>query len=322
MPRTIRFTEPGVVFHLISRFVAQEWFIRNDQDRQHYLRWLGHALSQSDWKCLAYAVMSNHIHLAMVAGETPMASWLRQVHSPFAEWVNQQRERIGPVFVRGPRDHAVDASAVGRLIAYIHNNPVRAGVYARARDGRWTSHAAYLGLVAPPAWLDVREGLERSGFEDPDAFDRWVDTAPSERDDVDLSSTQRATRTRGAIALGTPTVGVPERRFEVPLLAKPWAHLRVDPRLLVEVTADELGLSKLELCSRRRSPAIVFARGVAVLSAHRLGLTGADVSAALAISNQAASAIRQRVLHDAAVQLACERVVDRMAPMIAHTRAA
>jgi hypothetical protein len=322
VPRTIRYNEPGAVHHVISRFVAQEWFIRGDEDRQQYLRWLGHALSRSDWKCLAYAVMSNHIHLAVIAGTTPISSWLRPVHSPFAEWVNKQRDRIGAVFARGPRDWAVGASSVGRSIAYIHNNPVRAGVFSRAREGAWTSHRAYLGLDAPPAWLDVREGLVRSGFDDPDAFDRWVDTAPSKRDEVDLLRIQRAARTRGSLELGTPIVGGPDARVEVPLLATSWAHLRLDPRLVVDVTADELSISRVELCSRRRSPTIVFARGVAVLSAIQLGLTGADISAALAISSQAASVIRQRVQEDAAVKLVCERVVARLSSSGAHVRAA
>ena len=63
MPRKPRSNQPGVVYHLISRFVEREWFIKEEEEREYYVRLLGRALSESDWRCLAYAVMSNHIHL-------------------------------------------------------------------------------------------------------------------------------------------------------------------------------------------------------------------------------------------------------------------
>jgi hypothetical protein len=39
------------------------------------------------------------------------------------------------------------------LIRYVHNNPVRAGLAARASESSWSSHRAYLGLEACPSWL-------------------------------------------------------------------------------------------------------------------------------------------------------------------------
>jgi hypothetical protein len=39
------------------------------------------------------------------------------------------------------------------LIRYVHNNPVRAGVVARASESGWSSHRAYLGLASCPSWL-------------------------------------------------------------------------------------------------------------------------------------------------------------------------
>ena len=127
MSRRPRSTTEGLVYHLISRFVDRDWFITCAEERAMYLRLFGDAVAKSDWLCLAYAVMSNHIHLALLAGEQPV-SWLRDAHSPFANWMNERHDRIGPMFVRGPKDKPVQPGGVGRLIAYIHNNPVRAGV--------------------------------------------------------------------------------------------------------------------------------------------------------------------------------------------------
>src|SRR5438067_2099143 len=104
MPRKRRVIVAGSVYHLISRFVDRDWFIRSELERDYYLQLLGPALETTDWRCLSYAIMSNHVHLAMVAGRDTLASWIRRVHSPFADWMNRSHERIGSIFVRGPKD--------------------------------------------------------------------------------------------------------------------------------------------------------------------------------------------------------------------------
>ncbi len=107
-----------------------------------------------------------------------------EVHGPFAEWINERLERIGPVFMR-PKVHAVQPNGVGRLIAYIHRNPVRAGIVPHPSDSDWTSHRAYLRPDSAPPWLDVSKGLELSGFPDGHALCQWIDSNAIAREDVD-----------------------------------------------------------------------------------------------------------------------------------------
>ncbi len=95
-------TKAGVIYHIISRFVAKEWFIESAIERRTYLGLLGTAIAATDWTCFSYAVMSSHIHLGLVAGNDTMASWMRPMHTAFANWLNLRRERIGAVFVKGP----------------------------------------------------------------------------------------------------------------------------------------------------------------------------------------------------------------------------
>ena len=90
MARPLRSFEPRAIYHVIPRFVGGEWFIRSSEERQLYLKLLGQGLVGSSWRCLAYAVMSSHIHLAMEAGKGKIADWLREPHSQFAEWINQR----------------------------------------------------------------------------------------------------------------------------------------------------------------------------------------------------------------------------------------
>jgi hypothetical protein len=168
------------VYHLISRFVDRSWFFRDDNERAYYLQLLGRALADSDWRSLGYALMSNHIHHAVVGGTGELREWIRRVHAPFADWLNRKYGRIGTVFVRGPKQLAVDTDGIGQLLAYIHNNPVRAGVVSEAQHSSWTSHRAYLGLDRAPRWLRVDDGLALAGFADRTAFDGLVRLHPKD----------------------------------------------------------------------------------------------------------------------------------------------
>jgi putative transposase len=301
--RTVRQLVPGIVYHLISRFVGRQWLMSDEETRENYLRLLGRALSDSDWRCLSYALMSSHIHLAMVAGEQPLKSWIGRVHTPFAQRVNSVNERIGPVFARGPQDYAAPSHKVGELIAYIHRNPVRARVVKRARASSWTSHRAYAGLVESPRWLHIDEGLTRAGF-DHTNFDRWVDSTPGDACRPELGRVRTAARLRGAIEVATPMVP------RTPLVARPHAHLRIDPQMVVAITAALLRVTPMELGARGRRPVIVLGRRIAVHAARRLGVAAVDIAAALGVTPSAVSQIGTEVAEP--LRESVESVVSRV----------
>ena len=280
MPRALRHIVPGVTYHLISRFVAREFFISSDADRRAYLDLLAHVVIRTRWRLLAYAVMSNHIHLAMVAGPEPIATWLRQVHSTFADTVNRSRERIGALFVRGPKAVLAPGDGVGRVIAYLHNNPVRAGVCTQPHDSTWTSHRAYLGLEAAPPWLAVGEGMRRAGLTDVAAFEALVAARHPHpvlgevSSDRDLEEKVDAYE-RACIAARRASATTPP-----PPATK-----------VVDVVAHELGVTLAQLRSARRGTHEVLARQVAIVCGARLGCATRDLAAAVALTPQAVTKV-------------------------------
>jgi hypothetical protein len=194
---------PGVAYHVISRFVAKEWFIESALERRMYLALIGHALSSSDWTCFAYAVMSSHIHLALIAGSAPLASWLRPAHTLFANWMNERRQRIGAVFVKGPNMLTVPTNACAKLINYIHYNPVRAGVVRAPEESDWTSHRAYVGAAPAPRWLSVETGLALSDFATASDLQAWCASTQVHREELPPGVLPRASRGRPAAAPGS-----------------------------------------------------------------------------------------------------------------------
>jgi REP element-mobilizing transposase RayT len=288
MSRPPRHTTAGLVYHVISRFVDRDWFITSEEERTVYLSMFAEAVVKSDWRCLSYGVMSNHIHLAFLAGEQKL-SWLRDAHAPFANWMNERHDRIGPLFVRGPKDRPVEPGNVAKVIAYIHNNPVRAKVVSSADQSNWTSHRAYLGLVRAPAWLHVDEGMRLMGFADGHAFDQWTREPGNDRWEEG-------------------------EQEPVPPKLLPCPRPFLGPRL-VEVVAQELGISTSQLCSKRRGPVERLGREATVRCATQLGLTETDVARALNVTQQAVSLIVRRE-GDGPINQLVERVlvlVDRAA---------
>jgi len=304
--RTARWNVSGVSYHLIWRFVDRGWFFREPAERAMYLRLLGRALAASDWRLLAYALMSNHIHLHAVAGEQPMSSWTKRVNSPFVRWMNDKHGRLGSILAGRARDFAVLPENEGALISYIHNNPVRAGLVENAAGSTWTSHRAYLGLDASPPWLHVAEGMSRARIPTSDAFADFVRAGTCVGRDEFLTL-RSAMRPRGTFAAGPAISTV----TTAPVLARPFSFIRPAPDRLVRLAADAASVSLEDVCSRRRAPAIVSARRIAARLARYVGVSGSDLAAALAMSPQGLVDAARHPLSETE-ERALERAVERL----------
>lgn len=309
MPRIARIARAGVVHHVIARFVDRSWQLRDDEERAAYLSRLATALLRSDWVLLAYALMSSHVHLVLEAGEASLGMWSKSTHSPMARWLNDRHGRLGPVFAGRPYAEAVAPSAVPMLMAYVHNNPVRAKLVARAEESTWTSHAAYLRLSAPRSPLSVARGLALCGYANDEHgrldFAEWVAAcAGTSAPFAELSShterdaLRRAHRTFGACALlGTPTASTTGRDY--PVLVPSGAALQpiVDGLRADEVLARVEGVVGLNARGRRatdRRRSITNARRIALTVWQWAGQPRIQMARALGISAGAASDLVNR----------------------------
>lgn len=309
--RTARSTAPGEVHHVISRFIDDRFFITTDAEREHYLHLLGKALTKTDWQCIAYALMSSHLHLAMIGGVRPSSSWTRAVNPPFVNWYNELHERSGPVFAGRAKMSVTRIEKVGALVAYIHNNPVRAGVVRRAANTSWTSHRAYTGRVASPPWLAIDRGIQLMGVAR-EELDEWVHSQrKTKRDDPSLAEIDRESKRLGAIVLGTPKI----EPLEVPLLARRTAHIRPTPGRVVELVAEILGMERGEVFDKRRGGRGVAARAIAVQVGIRFGIPMSATGDAIGIAPSTAARLSVAPLGTTsahALEVAHERLLEEV----------
>jgi len=90
----------------------------------------------------AFAVMANHVHLLVLPRVSP-SRFLQTVKGYTAREANRLLGRTGQPFWQAESyDHWVrDNRESDRIKAYIENNPVRAGLVAKADDYPWSSAA-------------------------------------------------------------------------------------------------------------------------------------------------------------------------------------
>ena len=88
----------------------------------------------------AFVVMANHVH-ALLLPLVPPSRLLKAIKGSTAHYANRILGRTGETFWRSESyDHWVrNPDEWRRIAAYIENNPVKAGLVARAEEYRWSS---------------------------------------------------------------------------------------------------------------------------------------------------------------------------------------
>jgi REP element-mobilizing transposase RayT len=320
MPRYARLEMPGVVHHLVSRFVNEEFRFSGSEERQAYLERIPHALKRSDWSILNYCNMSSHIHHGGIRGRLPSASFIKPLHTATAQWLNRRQDRLGPVFAERHRSIACDPQHAALMIAYIHNNPVRAGLVRDPADSDWSSHRAYLGLVKPPPWLDVQRGLDICGFDASPSgrlsFHEFVLSRSGDPRSDEISGTGLAkVRARIRAVLGSslecswPSLEGGPAQTRLDLFAPRGRRIAWpgNPQDVVSLVAQQVGIDLRLLLSGNRMRHIVAARRMLLhLWTVFLGRPQNDMRALLGISAGAASKLLRADIDWDGVNRACE----------------
>jgi putative transposase len=106
-----------------------------------------HALTYGEsqrslYRMLAFVVMSNHVHL-LIETVNPLQKITKLLKGYTARRANQYLSRVGQAFWQDESfDHWVRNSAeLERIVHYIENNPVTAGLVNKAEDWAWSSAA-------------------------------------------------------------------------------------------------------------------------------------------------------------------------------------
>jgi putative transposase len=175
MPRKPREEFAGAVHHAFARGNAKGDIYRDDQDRLRYLALLGHVVGRKEWRCLAYCLMDNHVHLLVETPKANLGTGIQLLHGLYAQSFNKRHRRSGHVF-QG-RFGGVRVGSDEQLLQvarYIARNPVEGGLCGEPDAWPWSSHATALDRRGP-VWLDTTRLLDFFGAAGGDARRRYAD---------------------------------------------------------------------------------------------------------------------------------------------------
>jgi len=154
MPRLARLDTPGLLQHVMARGIEGREIFKDDKDRKSFLERLSLILEETQTQCYAWALITNHFHLLLRTGPTPISNVMRRLMTGYAVTFNKRHKRIGHLFQNRYKSVVCEEDPyLLELIRYIHLNPLRASLVKDLKEldkYPWTGHSAILGRRKNP----------------------------------------------------------------------------------------------------------------------------------------------------------------------------
>jgi putative transposase len=156
MPRRNRCVLPGAACHVTQRGVDRMETFSSSQDYLTYLGLLRDNMIDAGVRVLAYCLMTNHVHLVLTPErEDSLSVLLRRVHGRYAQYYNIKSGRTGHLWQSRFFACVLQRDHLWRALAYVEQNPVRAGISSIAVRYPWSSAMAHAAVSDPSGVLDM-----------------------------------------------------------------------------------------------------------------------------------------------------------------------
>ncbi len=131
---------------------TQDYTVYLDRIKRYYNRY--------PFFLYAYALMSNHIHLAIETCEIPLSKIMQGIQQSYAQYVHKKYSSVGRVF-QGPYGAVLydKVEFTLNLVRYIHRNPIEARLVENPVEYPWSSHRIYM-MTENCSFLDKKFVLE------------------------------------------------------------------------------------------------------------------------------------------------------------------
>jgi REP element-mobilizing transposase RayT len=154
MPRLPRAEFECGLYHVYSRGNRRQPIYLDDKDRRRYLNLLERVTLRMRWRCLAFCLMGNHVHMLVETRTPNLGFGMQRLHSTYAAYFNARHEQVGHLFQGRFKAPPIESDVqLWVTAAYIACNPVAAGLCREPAAWPWSSHTL-AARNATPDWLD------------------------------------------------------------------------------------------------------------------------------------------------------------------------
>jgi len=146
MPRKARKDTSGRFFHIIVQGIGKERVFHDDNTKGYYLSCLQKYKELYPVKILGFCILDNHTHVLLSAKDTQeLSAYFKRVNSDYAMYYNRLNKRAGYVFRDRFKSEVIESiKYMTNCLAYIHNNPLKAGLVDVSEEYEWSSYSNYI----------------------------------------------------------------------------------------------------------------------------------------------------------------------------------
>lgn len=143
MPRNLRLSTGGMVYHVLNRANGRNRIFKTDKDYSEFLQLLGAASARSGTRLLAYCLMPNHWHLVLwprLDGElSECLRWLTVTHTN--RWhASHGTTGTGSLYQGRFKSFPVQkGDPLWTVCRYVERNALRAKLVKKAEGWKWGS---------------------------------------------------------------------------------------------------------------------------------------------------------------------------------------
>lgn len=146
MPRVARLKGLNSTYHIIMRGNEKKNIFLDSKDKSRFIEILTRMKEKYNYRLEAYCLMDNHVHLLINDNENDISQIMKSINISYAYYFNNTYDREGHLFQdRFVSEVVADDRYLLAASAYIHNNPVRAGIVKKPEDFQWSSMREYMG---------------------------------------------------------------------------------------------------------------------------------------------------------------------------------
>ena len=146
MGRRPRIHFAGAFYHVIARGNGGQKVFREDEDYRLYLKFLQEYKKRFGFYVYGYALMPTHVHLLIEAGETALSKVMQSLQFRYTRNFNIKYRTWGHLFQGRYKAILCERDSYFlELSAYLHLNPVRAGLVEDPSKYPWSSYPSYMG---------------------------------------------------------------------------------------------------------------------------------------------------------------------------------
>jgi putative transposase len=139
--------EKGSTYHIYNRSINKELLYKSEENYLYFMQKFNYYLT-GKIDVLAYCLMPTHFHFFIRAGEDSAAieKSFKNLFISYAKAINRMYVRSGSLFqAKYKKEPIADEGHFTNVIAYIHLNPLKAGLCSKPGDWKFSSYKVITG---------------------------------------------------------------------------------------------------------------------------------------------------------------------------------